>query len=278
VATLPAASSLLRPPAAPRDGLREILYVLDANLTGSAGGLVVEIGWRDRKVNGDWGVPRTRTYLGRELLGAMTPADETALWLLWAVSNGSMFYGTHNTDLAEAIVSQRNQVRIPGPLVAQVVPLVCATGRCRLRTEPTELGAGALAWDDGPPWRLWLEVQPAAGGTVTLDYSIRRGDERLAPDDVAVVTADGHLVTDTHVARFDHAGGFGWLSLLHGSGPVTAPAADSGAPRGQSPRPCSLARHHRTALTASSEAHRPRRGEPRRRPHAAADRRRPLRL
>jgi superfamily II DNA or RNA helicase len=228
VARLPAASSSPLSVVAPREGQREILYILDAHLTGTAGGLVIEVAWRDRKVNGEWGVPRTRTHLGREVAGATTSADETALWLLWAVSHGSL-YGTYNADLTHALSAQRNQVRIPGPLVAQVVPQLCATGRCLLRTAPTELGTAPLAWDDGPPWRLWLDVTQGANGQVTLDYSVRRGETRLSPNEIAVLTADGHLLTDTHVARFDHGGGFGWLSLLHGAGPVTVPAADTDA-------------------------------------------------
>src|SRR5262249_28548585 len=53
--------------------------------------------------------------------------------------------------------------------------------------------------------------------------SLRRGESVMDAALPHMVLADGILVTDQHIARLDHAGGFEWLAALRRTGSVAVP-------------------------------------------------------
>ena len=127
--------------------------MLDLEASGSNGSLTLEIGWRDRKVNGEWGRFRTKSYLRDEVMGASTPEDERILSLQHASDVGSNYtYGAYRRPVIA------NHVQLPPALVDVLLPGLCATGRCLLRRAPDDEEWAPLAWDAGEPWELRLEL------------------------------------------------------------------------------------------------------------------------
>ena len=127
--------------------------MLDLEASGSNGSLTLEIGWRDRKINGEWGRFRTKSYLRDEVMGAATPEDERILALQHASDIGSNYtYGAYRRPVIA------NHVQLPPALVDVLLPGLCATGRCLLRRAPDDEEWAPLAWDAGNPWELRLEL------------------------------------------------------------------------------------------------------------------------
>lgn len=155
-ATFLPAERTVRPAPLPRAGAREILYVLDLPQSGAQGSFVIEIGWRDRKADGEWGRYRTKAWLRDELGGATAPEDERLFTLVTGQPYEPAF--GDRSVYAPAVPSP---VALRGALVDAVLPDLCAAGRCCLRTSPDEDVFQPLAWDDGPPWELQLDVRPA---------------------------------------------------------------------------------------------------------------------
>jgi len=104
-------------------------------------------------------------------------------------------------------------VVVPTALLDPVLPRLAATGR--LAIIPGALliwGASAQAeprplhLDDGPPWRLRLELGADAAGGYALRGSFRRDAATLAIEDATLVLAGGFLVEGTTLARADVGG------------------------------------------------------------------------
>lgn len=153
----PTSPALAAPP--PHAHTRQLVYVLDLEASGSNGSLTLEIGWRDRKVNGEWGRFRTKSYLRDEVMGASTPEDERILSLQHASDVGSNYsYGAYRRPVIA------NHIQLPPALVDVLLPGLCATGRCLLRRTPDDEEWAPLSWDAGDPWELRLELARETDG------------------------------------------------------------------------------------------------------------------
>ena len=223
LAHLPVAQAAPLVEVIPSINSREIVYILDVSpVAPNSSAFVLEIGWRDRKANGDWGRVQTKSYLGPELLGAATSADIRVLDVCCGVEDLSSYENGH-ARLAPFIP---NRVHLRRPLREMALPELCATGRCLLRRNRNDMMLAPLSWDDGLPWELWLELNlDEQRGVCVLEGAVRREDEYLTLREPVLFFQDGHLVTSTHVARFDHRGGFGWIPLLT-AGPLVVPRPD----------------------------------------------------
>ena len=114
--------------------------------------------------------------------------------------------------------------RLSSPLQDTVLPLMCATGRCMLRLGLPARILDPLAWDDGPPWQLWLAVQRGPRGGYLVSAALRRENERLALSAPLMLVAGGFVFTADRVARLADGGLFPWISLWRTSGDLSIPA------------------------------------------------------
>ncbi|MDE3156906.1 MAG: helicase SNF2, partial [Acidobacteriota bacterium] len=212
--------------APPHAATGERLYVIDVPASLSGGGVVVDLMTRVRKANGDWRAPKpARLRLEdirsmpnedeRQTLERLCGADLEDAWTGW---NG---FGR-----------EIRRIRLRGPLLAEALPRLCATGRCLLRRDGGVAGRlgesslAPLAWDEGEPWVFTVAIQAGkAEGAWRVDGAFVRGDERLSLSAPLLVTADGILITETQAARLDAGEGFSWLATLRRTGPVTIPAS-----------------------------------------------------
>ncbi len=229
---------------------RRLAYVVDLETTRARGQLAVEVATeRYRKDGLGWDRP-VAFRLGRDVWAAAPdPRDRTLLHMLLGARPEALTPAYYGVPLPESTPSR---FLLGRTAIETTLPLLCETGRCRLRRAHGEERPPALEWDDGPPWRAALRltlvdahgaVLPADAGprahAVRLDAVLRRGDggDEMPLDRPALFLADGVLILDAGdraerdppapalAARFAHDGAFPLLSRLR-AGPVTAAAAD----------------------------------------------------
>jgi superfamily II DNA or RNA helicase len=203
----------------------QLLYVLDAAASTDRGSLVVELMTRDRKINGDWGKPKAATLMPDDIAGHPDPAEREILERL----AGARAFSAWSTYDAYGTALTRLYVR--GALARDVLPQMCATGRCLLRSTSAPTGRNmaplqSLEWDAGPPWvlRVVINERTDADG-YEIDGWLARGDERMEVTAPVIVVPDGVLVTATHAARLDAGHAFAWMAALRRHGRVRLPRA-----------------------------------------------------
>ncbi|HEX4607641.1 MAG TPA: DEAD/DEAH box helicase [Urbifossiella sp.] len=213
----------LEPHAAPAAAVppaeRRILYVLDSSAGKAAPQLVIETAISERKKNGDWGKPRPQNVPSTQVPLLPDPLDRRLLAMFGGAGRAENYGYGYNSYYGNPNFGIR--YRVEGPLLDEVIPLLAATGRVRLRAVPNgELQE--LTHDPGPAWELTVQVGRAPGGKQwVLSGSLRRGDESLSLS-VPDLLAPGLMVWAGRYAAFRDGGAFAWVPALL-RGPITVP-------------------------------------------------------
>jgi hypothetical protein len=197
---------------------RVILYVIDvsANLTGPE--LVLEIGYRTRKKDGDWSKPKFERIQLTQVPKLPDPADRQILSLLIGAREDTPYYSSYGYNYYE---STPRRYRLSAPLQETLMPQVCRTGRCFLRRSPDDEDLQELHWDEGPPWEFWLKITlEPSGKRYLMGGELRRGEERLSLTTPVLLTRGGLVFWEGRVARVQDFGAFDWILLLRKSGPL----------------------------------------------------------
>ena len=214
--------------AVPSRFVGELLYVVDVEKTLASAGLTLLLLGRSRKKNGEW----TKLKAPSVPLGALgslaDERDRRALPLLQgaaALSDGGSAYGY---SYASAYGSYQRcfstQARLPVSMADMVMPLLSETGRLFVRRGPEDEPVPAH-YDGGDPWQLVLRLGADDEGSGTdLTGALRRGVETLALTQPHVLTNEGWVVFPDRIARFEHFGSFGLVSLLRERSRVPIPA------------------------------------------------------
>jgi superfamily II DNA or RNA helicase len=199
---------------------REIYYVIDRAQTVSGAGVYLEVLHRELRKNGGWGKLKG-TRLPRQVIPYIPDAaDREALALLAGVPDPSSYYNQDTVPYA---------YRLRHTFLHFVLPIICATGRCRLRDNalaPFERQT-PLAWDGGEPWRLQLAVSRENDHWIVTG-EFQRPDESMPVTEPLVISADGVLIARDLIFRFDAATSFAWASLLRRQQKVQVPLAEGG--------------------------------------------------
>ncbi|MEO8596998.1 MAG: DEAD/DEAH box helicase [Candidatus Solibacter sp.] len=191
-------------PAWPRD--MEIMYVLDPNASKVANALVLELFSRTRKKNGDWTTHKEFRIAPSQVALLPDPVDGE---VIAAILGGQEYY-IYTYAAATGVPARK---AVPYPLALRLMPMISGTGRLFMR-KPSTSALAPLAWDEGEPWKLWLDVRQDERDQWKITGSFRRGDERLelaAPD---LVVEGGFLTTQGKLARLDDGGAFPWITRL----------------------------------------------------------------
>jgi superfamily II DNA or RNA helicase len=183
----------------------EIAYVLKRSSSPNV--IAIHILGRSRKKGGEWGKWK-QVSLDVTDLPALDPFDRETLSLL-ALRHG---------------VAIDAMTTVPGPMIAWWIERLARAGRLFVDDSAGDLHP--LAWDDGPAWKLRVEiVSDASRKAYRIDAAIEREHETLPISDVERLY-DGILVHRDRAARFDDNGNAQWLRALRGTGPVEIPHAD----------------------------------------------------
>jgi len=203
---------------------REVFYLIDPETSGTSGKLTVEIGYRERTMKGEWGRIKSQRIPMSAVSTLRDPADQQILAILSGARDG--YWPGYDYNYASYSLS--NRFALSTTLQQLALPLMCATGRCVLRSLEKNSELRAIEWDDGAPWQFWLALQPHEP---TNEYALR-GVLRRASEEMevasAILTTQGIVIgPDLRAARFDSHGARVWTDALRKSGEFRIPAADS---------------------------------------------------
>jgi superfamily II DNA or RNA helicase len=218
-------------PAAALPPIEDLHYFLDPQAARGSGVMVLELRERSRKTNGQWGKFRPLKLLRAQIGSRAAQAlDRQILALLAGASQhlgpAPSWHGWQGYSGYQPVPAQ---CEVPETLAPLLIPLLCASGRVHLRRDPPGAEGPPLAWDDGDPWTLWLEVRRREDGEgYAIAGSLRRGAERMPLEQPAFMLRAGFVFTSDRVARLDHGGAFGWVALLRQEGRLQVPAAEVG--------------------------------------------------
>lgn len=194
---------------------RQLYYVIDRTISLNNQVLYMEITHRERKKNGDWGKLKTARFSRRSIYDLPDAADREILSILAGIPDPGSYYIQDSVPFA---------YRLSGAMLNVVVPRICATGRCTMRINasvPLEQQT-PLAWDDGPPWELRLNVR-----SEHRHWAIRgelvRGDVTMDLTKPDLLTEEGVLIADGLVSRLSASGYFGWIPTLRREGKIEVP-------------------------------------------------------
>jgi hypothetical protein len=192
----------------------EPVYLIDVDATGDGRGLQVELALRTRKRNGDWTVPKPRRITNAQVATLPDAADRRVLALLIGAKQED-YYSYHYP-----IHESGPRFRLTPIMQSELVPLLCATGRCLLRVHQELF---PLQWDDGPPWCLQVKVVQETE-QLRVSAELVRAGQAMAAGQLILAVSGGLAFTRSHAARLDDAGSFGWLALLNQ--PMLVPRRD----------------------------------------------------
>lgn len=200
---------------------REVIYVLDVQGTLNSHDFVLEIFYRDQRKDGSWGTTKSKRFSRSVLAHITDPRDRQVFALL---AGAKEHHGYYNYGYYGSYDQMPTQVRLPEPLPDMILPLICQSGRCRLRLSPSSQEHNWLKidWDDGPAWEFRLEVAPVPEGW-ELKGVLRRGETQMELKEPLLLHQTGFLFTRTHVARLNDRGAFQWIALLRKAERVVIP-------------------------------------------------------
>ena len=205
----PAANQSAAPPG------HEVSYVVEALDPRPAQSISLELLQRELKRNGQWGAYRPLRLPANGHDPLPPGLDPRVAALLVGSRPGE--------DWGYAVFGS-SRYRLDGQLARLGLPVLCATGQCRLRRSP-EGELEPLSWEDAP-WQLWLEVAPDDDEYV-VRASLRRGSEIQPLREAVLLLADGVVVMGAAAAPLEHQGRFAWLEDLWQHGELRLPRAQA---------------------------------------------------
>ncbi len=190
---------------------QQILYdvLLDQTLEGK--GIVVNVGTRKQKKNGQWSIVKELAIQSTQIAALPDPADRELVALLQSATDATYGY-RYNNYYRHNIITH---CRLPVLLQEELIRKMCHTGRCRLVRGMGDLNESFLTWDDGAAWRLVIEGEAnAAEMTHYLRAHFQRDAQQIPVHQPKLVTAGGILFTDQTASRLHDDGVFPWIALF----------------------------------------------------------------
>src|ERR1039457_6012998 len=194
----------LKAPAWPREF--EILYVVDPNASKIAGAIVLELYSRSRKKNGEWTVNKEFRIAPSQVGSLPDPVDAEAIS---SILGGQEYYVYAYAGASGAAARKA----VPHTLAQRLIPRLAATGRL-FTHKIASADLQPLAWEEGEPWKLWLDVRQDDRDQWKITGSLRRGAERMLLTEPALIVEGGFLLAQGKIARLDDGGAFPWIARL----------------------------------------------------------------
>ncbi|HWP45046.1 MAG TPA: SWIM zinc finger family protein, partial [Blastocatellia bacterium] len=206
---------------------REIFYIIDAGTSKVGGRLALELAFRDLKLNGEWSKLKTQNISRSQLLTIPDPADRQILSILCGAqsSASSSYYFQYGSPYGD--VSTRYTLFYP--IEQTLIPMMCETGRCRLRRTPLDEELQPLEWEGAAAWEFWLEIRRgSASKQYVVAGSLRRGGLRMEIAEPDLLLAGGLVFARGRVSPLDDFGAFPLISELREAGALYAPPDQTG--------------------------------------------------
>jgi len=199
---------------------REILYVVDVPSSLAKEGLVLTLQSRDRKADGSWKPERVLSLKRERVAQLPLPEDREILSVL---AGAKQYFPYAYIGSYERVPES---FLIPRDLGGIIMPRVTRTGRCFLRLNREADRLLPLAWDDGAPWEVRLEIRRREPRSWAVTGVLCRGDERMDLAVPALVTQDGLVVTNDRMAPLAESTSFELVSHFRKTSCIEAPEED----------------------------------------------------
>jgi SNF2 domain-containing protein/helicase-like protein/SWIM zinc finger len=216
---------------------REIFYLIDPDTTRRNRRLTFEIGYRELTMKGEWGKIKTQRIPLKAIDALTDTPDKQILTILFGAKEG--YWGIYDYGYTQHALS--NWYSLSAALEQLLMPMMCATGRCFLRSGRTNADLQVINWDAGPPWQLWLTLKQsysrnaaAAGsnqqheipGEYSLSAILRRDSEQRKLSSLILSTEVTVIGQDFRAARIDSQATGAWADAFSKTGELKVPAKD----------------------------------------------------
>jgi superfamily II DNA or RNA helicase len=191
----------------------EIVYAVDLPASKTAGAIVVELFARSRKKNGDLTPYKEFRVAPARVESLPDPIDAEMISLMLGGVDTYSFSYTYSLRYSSSS-STIPRKALPYLLATKLIPMASAAGRLMVLPEAGGNNLVEAAWDEGEPWKLWLEVRQDDRDQWNITGSLRRGGESMPLTEPLLLLEGGFLVTGHAVARFDAAGAYAWVEQL----------------------------------------------------------------
>ena len=204
---------------------REVVYLIDGPWTLEGKGLVVEVNYRERKKDGNWGKPKRLAIRSDEVAGVPDAQDREILSLLIGARSARDSYSSYYYSSYDSYGST-STFRLDDAILEPLVRRMCQTGRCGLRIH-ADSDARPITWDDGGAWELWVAARKDEQGTsYLLSGELRRRAQRMPLSEPALLVRGGLVFAQDRVAPLDDGGAFPWVVTFREKPELVVPAAD----------------------------------------------------
>ncbi len=183
---------------------RRLVYIIDLPASSHSAGAVLELGLEREDRDGAWGEPVAFRLGARVWRAVPDPADRQIAQMLIGASASHLYEPQRTSGFL-----------LRGAAMDATLPLICATGRCRIRTAPGERPTTPARWDDGPPWRLALRLAHADDDEgFVLGGILKRPGQEMSLAEPSMLHGEGFLVADGAIARMEDVGTFALATAL----------------------------------------------------------------
>ncbi len=204
---------------------REIFYVIDSEASRISGKLTLDISFRERTMKGGWGKIKSQRISRQQISSIPDSVDRQILTILSGAREAYTNYGYSGYGYD----SLSNRCQLSFDLQALILPLICATGRCRLRRSSGDQEMPSLDWDEGELWEFWLTAErDDASDEYVLGGHLRRGEEKTDTTSPLLLVNGVLISKDFHMARLSINGASAGIEVFRQGRVVRIPAAHSG--------------------------------------------------
>ncbi len=201
---------------------RELLYLLDVQSTLKSQQITLDVVTSHKKRDGSWSKQVSRPYLLRSHIPEIRDANDRKILSL---IGGASHYNPWQRYMYGGSSEIPSPCAIPPETADILFPLLCATGRFRLRPGSDLLEGEDLAWDD-EPWELRLEIQEELSWECRLIGALWRGEKPLEPGTTALLLPGGFVVAGGQVSRIANRSALRWTPLLSAERALRVAAAE----------------------------------------------------
>ena len=192
-------------------GLKQVCYVIRADLSSTQQSLIVEVQQRLPTATG-WSKPKPLPIVAEQIEQLLPdPVDQR----ICAQLCGALWVGNQNANTSSYEHGrQRSTHVLPAALRFRILKQMLRTGRCCIRqdTYTSNSLTAPLKWDSNNPWVLWL-VGTLDDGGLTIDVELRRNGQRMSARQPTLLIGgrNGVVFYDDKAAPFDDKGANQWI-------------------------------------------------------------------
>jgi superfamily II DNA or RNA helicase len=195
---------------------RRVVYIVDFSATWVNNGIALELGTERANKDGGWDPPVQFRLSTAAWQTSQDPRDRQIAQMLIGAPQPSSYSGA----------PRPGPFVLSGPSVGAVLPLICETGRCRVRWTAGERPTEPVRFDDGPPWTFVVRMVPTPFGEIEVSAVLKRPDDEMPVSVPTLLHASGVLLAGNTFAHFDHAGAFALVSIFREKPTLEIPATE----------------------------------------------------